>query len=274
MTQSRLARFSYLHLLPTTSDLPPPRQGPPSPSISASGWSELPSDTEDTFFFSSDEAQEFQRDKKRRRLEQLREQHLAAREAARSPSPPTQEEPVVWEEDEEVRCGFPPLDLSFADFPFHPLLQPAANILALMKHTAKSLRSSPNPQVLTLRILTNHSSDPRFAFLRGRYKREWERMLDPPPAPVPLKKEELPKGVTGLLGGYGSDSDDEEDSDEGSGPAPPKEEPEAPPPPPPPQTLEEMEAEVEAEEVRKAQEKRRRLEKLAEWRAMRGGGSG
>ena len=72
--------FSHLHLLPTGFPPPPLRHTPhPPPSPGASeGWSELPSDTEDTFFFSEDEAEDYERDKKRRRLDGLRGGRLAA----------------------------------------------------------------------------------------------------------------------------------------------------------------------------------------------------
>jgi hypothetical protein len=43
-----------------------------------------------------------------------------------------------------------------------------------MSKTAAYIVSSPNPVQLEMRILANHGGDPRFAFLRGRWKRAWE----------------------------------------------------------------------------------------------------
>lgn len=42
------------------------------------GWSDLPSDAEDTFFFSREEAEDFHRDKRRRIIEQGRQERLRA----------------------------------------------------------------------------------------------------------------------------------------------------------------------------------------------------
>jgi hypothetical protein len=69
-------RYDILHLLPT---LPPKdlKVGASSP-FSSTGWSELPSDAEDTFFFSGDEGDDYERGKKRRRLEAGRAERLQA----------------------------------------------------------------------------------------------------------------------------------------------------------------------------------------------------
>jgi hypothetical protein len=79
-----------------------------------------------------------------------------------------------------------------------------------MQRTAAHVLSSPNPTQLEMRILANHGNDPRFAFLRGRWKRVWEatRLANAPKKPeVPVKA-----GGSGLgaLAGYG-DSGDESD---------------------------------------------------------------
>ena len=47
-------------------------------SDSSDGWSDLGSDAEDTFFMSDDEAADFVRDKKRRKLEADRQRRIAA----------------------------------------------------------------------------------------------------------------------------------------------------------------------------------------------------
>jgi hypothetical protein len=45
-----------------------------------------------------------------------------------------------------------------------------------MKKTAAHIASSPNAVQLEMRILANHGDDPRFAFLRGRWKRRWQEI--------------------------------------------------------------------------------------------------
>ena len=43
----------------------------------------------------------------------------------------------------------------------------------LMRRTASHIMSSPNAAQLEMRILANHGTDPRSAFLRGRWSRAW-----------------------------------------------------------------------------------------------------
>ena len=76
-------------------------QQPDSPT----GWSDLPSDTEDTFFFTPDETEDFRKEKRRRLLEQTREERLKARmEEDHVEDEEDQEEEDVWGgSDEEVR---------------------------------------------------------------------------------------------------------------------------------------------------------------------------
>jgi hypothetical protein len=49
-----------------------------SRSLSPTGWSDLPSDTEDTFFFTPNEIEDYQREKRRRLIDQNREDRLRA----------------------------------------------------------------------------------------------------------------------------------------------------------------------------------------------------
>jgi hypothetical protein len=93
-----------------------------------------------------------------------------------------------------------------------------------MRHTSSAITSAPNPFLLESRILTNHSTDPRFAFLRGRWKHVWEALKSG--KEVGENGRVIVKsaigggtggGVVGLLGGYGSDSDSESGSDQGDG---------------------------------------------------------
>lgn len=81
-----------------------------------------------------------------------------------------------------------------------------------MSRTAAHIRDSPNPAQLEMRILANHGSDPRFAFLRGRWRRAWARMRQPQGAQSKIE----PKGATiGVLAGYASDSEGSQESDGG-----------------------------------------------------------
>jgi hypothetical protein len=63
-----------------------------------------------------------------------------------------------------------------------------------------------------MRILANHGSDPRFAFLRGRWSRTWRAIKNPPPSTSPgLAQKTGPAALRGLAGyGDGSDSEDED----------------------------------------------------------------
>lgn len=51
----------------------------PHRSPSPSGWSDLPSDSEDTFFLSQDDIEDYRREKRRRLHEAQREERLKAR---------------------------------------------------------------------------------------------------------------------------------------------------------------------------------------------------
>jgi len=65
---------------------------------SPSGWSDIPSDTEDTFFFSQVEAEDYRRDKRRRLMESAREERLRALAELE----PDQPQEPCWASDEEV----------------------------------------------------------------------------------------------------------------------------------------------------------------------------
>ena len=90
---------------PNASTAAPISQQPDSPT---GGWSDLPSDTDDTFFFTPDETEDFRREKRRRLLEQTREERLKARmEEDHVDDEENQEEEDVWGgSDEEVRVIF------------------------------------------------------------------------------------------------------------------------------------------------------------------------
>lgn len=152
-----------------------------------------------------------------------------------------------------------------------------------MEHTAKSLLTSPNPQVLELRILTHHAGDARFSFLKGRYKDTWEA----------IKRGEKPKdpksdaassksGLGGLMGDYGDSESEDSDGQErvSEPPSPP---PLPPAPPHPEHDKSSSDASVEEEEVtpvvaaqndleaedQEAQARALRREKARAWMAAR-----
>lgn len=74
---------------------------PLSPSVSDSGWSDLPSDTEDTFFLSPAEIEDYVRAKRRAALVRDRDARLRAL-AEDDPEPPAKPENVWGGSDEEV----------------------------------------------------------------------------------------------------------------------------------------------------------------------------
>ncbi|KAF8804034.1 hypothetical protein BYT27DRAFT_7170480 [Phlegmacium glaucopus] len=180
----------------------------PKPSVPASqpdsptGWSDLPSDTEDTFFFTPDETEDFRREKRRRLLEQTREERLKARmEEDDVEDEENQEEEDVWGGSDE---------------------EPDDPQQELMRRTATHLLSSPNAAQLEMRILANYGSDKRFAFLRGRWSRRWnliklkarldkekEKEKDQPGKEM---NKESQAGL-GLVTGYGSDDSSDGGSD-------------------------------------------------------------
>lgn len=88
-----------------------------------------------------------------------------------------------------------------------------------MTRLHSTLSSSPNPSLLELRILANHSTDERFSFLRegGRWRSVWgeirrgERRADGQRVETERGGEKAEKKGTAGLVAYGSDSDDEGD---------------------------------------------------------------
>ncbi|TRM66742.1 hypothetical protein BD626DRAFT_396886 [Schizophyllum amplum] len=161
------------------------------PDLPSGGWSNLPEDAEDLFYFAPDEIEEYRREKRRRTIEQDREERVKARRAEDG----EEEDEDPWggsdEEPDDVQSQ-------------------------LMHKTAKHVASSPNPAQLEMRILANFGGDKKFAFLRGRWSRAWAnaRRL----ARQEQDQAENPTPVTlGGLGDYG-DSDDDSDQE----PSPPE----------------------------------------------------
>ena len=180
-------RYDARLLLTSLSDLPSGNDEVLSPEpISPSGWSDIPSDAEDTFFFSPEEAEDFRREKRRRLLDRDREERLRKLRA---------EEDDYESDNESVWGGSDEL--------------PDDTQTELMRRTAAHILAAQNSAQLEMRILANHGADKRFAFLRGRWKNTWlaikariresQKAPEPPTAPSALG-----------LGDYG-DSDEESD---------------------------------------------------------------
>ncbi|EMD35727.1 hypothetical protein CERSUDRAFT_115685 [Gelatoporia subvermispora B] len=196
-------RYDVRLLLDALPEIPPPSEA--SPPGSPTGWSDLPSDAEDTFFFSREEAEDYHREKRRRLIDQGREARLAALRAEAGDDADASPEDQWGGSDEE---------------PDEPQRE-------LMRRTAAHVLGSPNPAQLELRILANHGADPRFAFLRGRWSRAWRTAK----GRVRLEKEQeakerreqttaqKPASALGGLTGYG-DSDAEDSGEEGADPVP------------------------------------------------------
>ncbi|KAG7085600.1 hypothetical protein E1B28_003151 [Marasmius oreades] len=156
---------------------------------SPGGWSELPSDTEDTFFFSREETEDYHREKRRRLLEQSREARLKARIEEDGKNDVKADQDGWGGSDEE----------------------PEEAQKEIMRRTAKHIVTSPNPAQLEMRILANHGGDKRFAFLRGRWRRAWQVIRGK--AHIEHEHEQKQKSnLIGALGDYG-DSSGEEDGD-------------------------------------------------------------
>lgn len=193
---------------------------------SPSGWSDLPSDAEDTFFFTPDEIEDYRREKRRRLIDDGRAARLRAlRAEADSDSEPADPREEWGGSDEEARHLSFPLILWY-----HALTlarQPDESQRELMQRTAAHVLASPNPAQLELRILANHGADARFAFLRGRWARAWR--LAKAKRHVELAEEreraraeeDAKKGAAGIgaLAGYGDSDDDEESSEKDEKPS-------------------------------------------------------
>ncbi|KAF9652545.1 hypothetical protein BDM02DRAFT_2771199 [Thelephora ganbajun] len=176
-----LDRYDARLILGSSSTQPGERRSP-----SPSGWSDIPSDTEDTFFFGQAEAEDYRRDKRRRLIESAREERLRALEQL---EPTNEQQETYWASDEE----------------------PDKVQKNLMQRTALHIQSSPNPAHLEMRILANHGADHRFAFLRGRWSRYWKAATEQ--ARTKILKRDEPAGLGGLAG-YGSDDDSDADHEE------------------------------------------------------------
>ncbi|KAI0710898.1 hypothetical protein C8Q76DRAFT_798414 [Earliella scabrosa] len=169
---------------------------------SPGGWSDLPSDTEDTFFFSASEVEDYRRDKRRRVIDHDRETHLRTE---------------AGDSDEEVDPR--------AEWGGSESLSMTSLLYSLISFSPSSSNSnlaplprSPTTPSLDMRILANHGADPRFAFLRGRWSRAWriakgKTRLELEAEKKRKEEEAKQKAVVSIggLAGY-RDSDDEDEA--------------------------------------------------------------
>ncbi|KAH9077777.1 hypothetical protein EDB83DRAFT_2540350 [Lactarius deliciosus] len=163
----------------------PPHAPPDSPG---GGWSDLPSDSEDTFFLTPDETADLHRTKRMRHLDALR----TARMRALSPCPDDDDDADPWGGSDE---------------------EPDTAQAELMRRTAAHVARATNDAQLRARILAHHGADARFAFLRGRWGRAWARAQADARREILAEREAQDAGALGGLTGYGSGSEGEGEDD-------------------------------------------------------------
>lgn len=101
-----LNSHDVLHLLPNLPKTPDVHSSPNS----STGWTDLPSDAEDTFFLDDTEQEEYERAKKKRKFDGLREERMRQLEERAAKEWEEREkrkrdDPRVWQgDDEEVSC--------------------------------------------------------------------------------------------------------------------------------------------------------------------------
>ncbi|KAL5521985.1 hypothetical protein ACEPAF_1841 [Sanghuangporus sanghuang] len=161
----------------------------PESPLSSSGWSDLPSDTEDAFYLSPSEVADVRFTKRRRVLEEARIERLAALRAAGDESVSSEDADPWGGSDEE----------------------PDAAQILLMERTAAHLQTSPDRTRLTARILANHGADRRFAFLRGRWSRAWVRAKAKAAAAATQKEDKEKTASRSQLTGLADYGDSDED---------------------------------------------------------------
>ncbi|KAI0279547.1 hypothetical protein BGY98DRAFT_414942 [Russula aff. rugulosa BPL654] len=122
------------------------------------GWSDLPSDAEDTFFLTPEETADLHRTKRLRHLDDLRN----ARLRALSPDP---NDPDATNGHGDVNADAYPWGGSDEE--------PDEQQMDLMRRTATHTVRAANDAQLRARILAHHGADVRFAFLRGRWSHAW-----------------------------------------------------------------------------------------------------
>ncbi|KAH7914895.1 hypothetical protein BJ138DRAFT_1170279 [Hygrophoropsis aurantiaca] len=175
-----------LDSLPIVTAAPAPHR-----PLSPSGWSDLPSDAEDTFFFSPEEAEDYRRDKRRRVIEKNREERLQALFAAEGGEEPDSD---PWGGSDE---------------------EPDDNQKELIRRTAIHIMSAGNPAQLEMRILANHGANKKFAFLKGRWSKAWRTAKEKARSEKQAETVTPPTQTEGKvgLGGLADYGDSEGDSD-------------------------------------------------------------
>ncbi|KAH9974407.1 hypothetical protein BGW80DRAFT_179775 [Lactifluus volemus] len=177
---------------PTTS-----RNNEPSPHAqrpdSPGGWSDLPSDSEDTFFLTPSETADLHRTKRLRHLDDLRTARLRALS------------PDDNDDNNNAENGGGDHD-PWGGSDEEP---PDETQIELMRRTASHVARATNDAQLRARILAHHGADPRFAFLRGRWARAWVRAQADARREVFAEREVQNAGALGGLTGYGSGAERE-----------------------------------------------------------------
>ncbi|KNZ52071.1 hypothetical protein VP01_3702g2 [Puccinia sorghi] len=193
----------------TLSNLDPQITSPPGQS--PTGYSDLPSDHEEMFYFEPQERLEIAQNL-RRKLRRRRDDERTTRIKLREEEDRLHEEQLRLSKVSQINI-------------------PPAEQIALMKRTLDALKASPSPSLLEIRILTNHGHDPRFSsFLRreGKWSAYWESMKkapDPRPNSASIPSGTLPPRsaippnhpapVAGGLVDY-DDSSEENESNDGT----------------------------------------------------------
>lgn len=151
---------------------------------SPGGWSDLPSDTEDTFFFSPEEADDYHREKKRRLNDEAREERLRARLAEDG------EEDEQWGGSDE---------------------EPEEPVKEVMRRTAKLILSAANPTQMEMKVLVDFGDkQPAFAFMKGRWSRAWKTVKAT--TRLQLAEEVMQRNASAGLGGLADYGDSDAES--------------------------------------------------------------
>ncbi|KAN0109055.1 hypothetical protein V8E52_009689 [Russula decolorans] len=166
------------------------------------GWSDLPSDAEDTFFLTPEETSDLHRTKRLRHLDALRTARLRALSPDATNNSPD--------------GGYGDVNADDADPWGDSDEEPDEQQMDLMRRTAAHTVRANNDAQLRARILAHHGADVRFAFLRGRWSHAWALAQAQANRAVLEEQEKVQSaGTLGGLTGYGSGSeDDAEDGDD------------------------------------------------------------
>ncbi|GAA5896595.1 uncharacterized protein JCM6883_006955 [Sporobolomyces salmoneus] len=201
-------RYDILNLLPalpahlpfpSSTIVPLPSSSTPRATVEDErGPSDLASDHEEEFYFRQlppEEREELEKKRKRRRLERGREERLRLLEEQEARE--REAKGLALDEEEET--------------------EPSETQLSMMRKLHSTLSAAQNPSLLEMRILTNHSNDPKFQFLKkgGKWRDIWERIRRGEKVEFG-NKEETSKSGGGLagLGGYGSSDSEGENEKE------------------------------------------------------------